>query len=228
MNEENPTKKRRPVWRRPGFYVPLGIFLLIVLAAVYIFVLPVTVSVSANLERPDLPKGEQVRFTVDGNEYQASSDAPQIQEISVPGYKRFDEVHVTAQSDYFHPVDTVIIPGMGQKHTVAIPLKRDDTFAHYGGFVYDAALDPIQDVSVKVGPMETTTDETGAFSVEIPLDQQKEFQDIEVSKPKYETIVEPQERPQIYLKYIMAGGEPKQYIPEEELEPGKFKKKKRK
>lgn len=175
----------------------------VAIAATYLFAIPVNVTVNVEMEKSELPAGENVTLNVDGGDYFASTDKPQFEKVSIPGYKRFSNLRISAASQFFVPVDTVIPVGLGLRCHINIDLRRDDTFAIYAGTVYDTEMDPVQDVSVTVCGHSAVTDSEGNFRIVLPLWEQREELPIILEKSGYSSIIRDDETPGISLKFIM-------------------------
>lgn len=176
---------------------------LMMVCVLYFFAFPVYMGVRVDMENSTLPTGEKVILNFDGGEYAANLGNPHFEQLRLPGYKRFSDIPVTLKSKYFCAVDTVIRPGLGLRKEVYLPIKRDNTFSLFAGHVYDDDLNPLSNAHIRVGNFETVTDGDGAFSINLPLAQQKEEQLIEIELEGYEKILREDETPGDNLKYIL-------------------------
>lgn len=175
----------------------------VALAAAYLFAVPVSVTVDVSMQKADLPVGEDVRLNVNGGDYSAPTAAPRFDRISIPGYRRFSDVSICAQSKFFIPVDTIVPVGFGLSRKVSIDLRRDDTFATYAGTVYDSEMDPLEGVSVTIGSHIALSDAEGHFSITLPLSEQRVELPIVLDKTGYISIFREDETPGRDLKFIM-------------------------
>lgn len=144
------------------------------LIAAYLFAMPVSVSVSVNMQKADLPIGEIVTLFVDGGEYTSNSMNPYFTPISIPGYKRFSDICISVSSEFDVPVDTMLFVGFGTIRDVQIELKRDNTFAIFAGNVYQSDMNPLPEVAVTVSGHTSVTDNEGYFTIILPLAEQRE------------------------------------------------------
>lgn len=176
---------------------------IVALVATYLFAIPVTVDVNVELEKADLPIGENVTLNVNGGDYFSTPEHPQFDRISIPGYKRFSDLQISASSQFYTPIDTIIPVGFGLSRDVCIELKRDDTFAIYAGTVYDSEMDLLQDVSVTVCGHTSVTDSEGNFRIVLPLAEQRQELSISLEKQGYSSITRDDETPGTSLKFIM-------------------------
>lgn len=169
----------------------------------YLFAVPVSVTVSVDMQQAQLPVGENVTLIVNGGEYTAPVSAPQFDRISIPGYRRFSDVAICARSKFFTTVDTFVPVGFGLSREVGIDLRRDDTFAIYAGTVYDSEMDPLEDVTVAIGQHSSHSDAEGRFSITLPLAEQRVELPIVLEKPGYISVLREDETPGRDLKFIM-------------------------
>lgn len=176
---------------------------IVALAATYLFAIPVTVNVNVYMEKANLPVGENVTLNVNGGDYFSVPNSPRFDKISIPGYKRFSDIRISASSQFFTPIDTIIPVGFGLTRDVSIDLKRDDTFAIYAGTVYDSEMDPLQDVTVTVCSHSAVTDSEGNFSIILPLAEQQQELPISLEKAGYRSILREDETPGQSLKFIL-------------------------
>lgn len=176
--------------------------------AAYLFAVPVKLSVDVELEKSALPVDDTVVLTVDGAEYTSSSGRPEFGVVKLPGYKRFSDVDIRVSSAFFTAVDTCVPTGMGVSRTVSICLGRDDSFALFGGYVYDADMEPISGVTVLVAGHEDDTDADGSFLISLPLSVQKTEQTVRLVKSGYDAVVKDSISPGAEQKFIMLKSTP--------------------
>lgn len=151
--------------------------------AAYIFALPVNVSIAISPRKSNLPTGEDISLFIDGAAYSVPMDDPNISGIQIPGYKRFSAIDIRAKAAYFEPVDTLISTGFGLSKSISIPLLRDDSFAIYGGVIFDTEMNPLEGATVTVLDFTDVTDAEGRFRIEIPLPLQRTEHTLSISKP---------------------------------------------
>lgn len=128
-----------------------------ILAAAYLFAVPVEVNVTVKLQKSDLPPGGAITLRVDGGEYSVRAGSKQTDRITIAGHKRFSRVHIEAESEFFNPVDTMIPTGFGLRRDIVIDMKRDNSFATFAGTVTDSDLNPLDGVTVAVAGRQTVT-----------------------------------------------------------------------
>lgn len=183
-----------------GVISALGI---LVAACLYIFAIPVDLSVKVDMQRAMLPMGETVSLKVNGADYVSNAEDPLFDDIRLPGYKRFSDIRVKVESQFYESVDTIIPTGFGVTRQLFIDLHRDDTFALYAGHIYDEDMNPLENVEVKVDGETILTDSSGAFSLRIPLDRQRPELAITLMKEGYKTVTREDEVPGNDLRFLM-------------------------
>ena len=175
----------------------------IALIATYLFAIPVTVHVAVDPESSNLPTPGDVSLNVDGGEYTSPVENPVFDDVRLPGYKRFSNIRIAADAQFFVPIDTVIPTGFGLRRDISLNMVRDDSFALFNGTVYDDDLNPLEGVAVSVAGFSATTTSNGEFAIRLPLELQRIEQSISLSKDGYSPIVREDETPGTDLKFIM-------------------------
>lgn len=174
-----------------------------VLTCTYLFAVPIRVNVQVELQTSSLPIKEEIVMHIDGGEYESGMDNPIFNAIQLPGYKRFSNVSVNVQSQFFMPIDTIIPVGFGLHRDITLKMKRDSSFSIFKGFVYDDCLNPLSGVEVTINSYQSVTSPNGGFSIILPLEDQKIEQNILLSKEGYISIIREDETPGTELKFIM-------------------------
>ena len=174
-----------------------------ILAAAYLFAVPVEVDVIVKLQKSGLPPGGAITLRVDGGEYSVKGGSKQTDRITIAGHKRFSRVHIEVESEFFNPVDTMIPTGFGLRRDIVIDMKRDNSFATFAGTVTDSDLNPLDGVTVAVAGRQTVTGADGSFSITLPLADQRAVLPITLTKPGYRTAERPDESPGNSLRFIL-------------------------
>lgn len=172
-------------------------------AATYLFAIPVDVAVEIRMEPSALPTAGRVTLTVDGAEYSSAVSDCHFDRISIPGYKRFSSINVTADAQFFNDVDSTVATGYGLRRDVGIVMTRDDSFAWFAGHVYDDDMEPVAGVTVSVAGVTAVSDADGRFAISLPLRSQLAEQQISLEKPGYTSILRDNESPSRNLKFII-------------------------
>lgn len=194
-------KRHQRQKRERGFICTVTSILVLVLS--YLFAIPVTIHISAEIESSSLPALGNIVLNVNGGEYTSPVIDPQFEDILIPGYKRFSNIEIVAGAQFYVPIDTLIPTGFGTKRCIDIYLERDNTFAIFKGTVYDDNMNPLQGVVVSVAGYSATTISSGEFMITLPLELQRIEQRISLSKDGYNHIVRDDETPGDNLKFIM-------------------------
>lgn len=175
----------------------------IAIALTYVFAVPVDVSIEVNMQKAELPMGDSIVLTVNDGRYVSPSKVPSFKTIVLPGYKRFSDISLSAESQFYKTVDSIIPVGAGVHKTIAINLLRDNTFARYEGDVYDGDMNPLPNAVFTVNDCSSITDSNGHFSIDLPLSEQRAELPITLYKDGFQTITREDETPSRDLKYIM-------------------------
>jgi len=175
----------------------------IALIATYLFAIPVTVHVSVEPQSSNLPSPGDITLNVNGGEYTSPIENPSFEDIRLPGYKRFCDIKLNADAQFFVPIDTIIPTGFGLRQDIALNLMRDNSFAIFKGTVYDDDMNPLSGVKVSLADYSATTTSTGQFTITLPLEQQRIEQSISLIKDGYKPIAREDETPCTDIKFIM-------------------------
>lgn len=94
----------------------------------------------------------------------------------IPAHFMNQEVLITVEAEGFEtakPGKTVLKPG-----SIYLEVKPDARLGKISGKVRDADGRPLQSVNLRIGKLQTLSDETGWFEMEIPPEMQKEKQSL--------------------------------------------------
>lgn len=173
--------------------------------ATYLFAVPISVNVAVDMEEASLPMGETLALTIDGGEYETPTTGLEstFKAISIPGYRRFSDINISARCQFYNTLDTVVSTGYGIARTVTLHMTRDNTFSTFRGHVFTDGMEPIEGVKVRVGNHETTTDANGAFSIVLPIQDQRAELPISLSKPGFQSLYRSDEIPNAELRFIL-------------------------
>ncbi|MBR0036883.1 MAG: TIR domain-containing protein [Bacteroidales bacterium] len=174
---------------------------LVALFLLYWLAFPVQLSMTLHDQLHHLPFGTTPDgvggvLTVNGNEYQLTSLDTTLQLSSLAGFRRLSSVEVSFKAPYYDSISTRQQIGSGLQTELSLNLKRDDTFRFFAGRVLDfETQDPIAGAvfSIDNGAFTAETDTEGRFSVDIPIDAQREYKDVEVRADGYELFESPEE-----------------------------------
>lgn len=182
--------------------IQLIISTIVTLALLYWFALPYQFTVNLHDAKHQLPismsdEGNVGILTVNDVEYNLQSLDTTIQAGWLPGYYRAKNIQVSFKAPYYYQdLQTEVKLGYGLSSELDLQLQRDDTFGKLAGQVVDAvSLAPLQGVSVNVdgGKFSATTNESGHFEILIPLENQTEYKDIQLSCEGFKSDEWPEE-----------------------------------
>lgn len=175
----------------------------VTLLITYLFAIPVTVHVSVIPQPSHLPTPGNIALNINGGEYISPVKNPVFVDIRLPGYKRFSNIKLNANAQFFISIDTIIPIGCGLRRNISLCLMRDHSFSIFEGTVYDDDLNPLPGVDVSLAGFSATTISTGEFAITLPLEIQRIEQSIALTKEGYIPIIREDEIPGTDLKFIM-------------------------
>lgn len=167
----------------------------------YWFALPVQLTMTIHDTQHQLPFGTTADgvggvLTVEGNEYQLTQLDTTIQLHSVAGFHRLGFLDVSFKAPYYDSISTSQALGAGLRSELSIDLKRDDTFRFFSGRVLDFETQaPVANAvfSIDEGKYTATTDADGQFSIDLPIEDQREVKDVIITADGYQTFDSPEE-----------------------------------
>ncbi len=182
------------LWSGVSFFIGL---------VVYLFAIPVGLTIEVKPEKSKLPVGESITLNVNGGDYNVSMNNPQIETIHLVGYNRFKDIVIKVSSKYYVELDTVIPTGFGLRKEIILPITRDDTFSTFAGVVFNSELNPLKGVQVSVAGYHTFSDGDGRFWIYLPIDKQQTEYTIILQKSGYKSVLREDESPGDSLQFIM-------------------------
>ena len=104
---------------------------------------------------------------------------------NIPGKFRKTEVKVNVSAYAYDTIDTLV--RIEPDGNVWLPIKRDGTYGVLEGTVYNYDGNPVYQAEVNAEGCTTYSDEEGKFSLHIPIEKQKKYPKVIVSKNGYRT-----------------------------------------
>lgn len=193
--------------RRISIYTSLAAAL--ALASIYWFMIPVQLSIRLIDEPSQLPGMEKGTLFINGSEYSVRHPDTTIRISNLPGYYRLGNLDLRFQADRFYLDENQTVHiGPDIKQLFTLHLHRDDSFSVFAGFVYDGDFDdfmnhPISHASIRIGQIETKTNDIGQFRIEIPLSNQREVQPITIKGDSFKPFIREDENPSDRLVYLL-------------------------
>ena len=182
--------------------IAISISFPVIVALLYYFSVPVSLSVQLYDDTHNLPMPDNAVLSIDGVEYQLNNLDTLIKIKSMPGYYKGRSLDIEFCSVYYDTImKTVLLNKVD--NVFQLNLYRDKTFSIYAGKVIGDDGDAIGNAHVKIESYETTTNESGYFRIEIPLNEQTEFKPIEIVKEGYLRIYREDESPYEELIYVL-------------------------
>lgn len=162
--------------------------LFISLFLLYIFAIPVYVSIRIVDERHQLPYPKDAEIVVDDSHYPLSKLDTTIANIKFPGYMKLSNIDVSFKSTYYNDIDCKLSPLLKWKNYLKVKLYRDSTFAKFGGVVLDEDGNPIENAMVVVDTFKCSTNNMGKFNISIPVELQSTSKVVSIIKEGYVPI----------------------------------------
>lgn len=162
----------------------------------YWLVIPYRLTVNVHDDNHQLPvsvneEGNVAMLHVNGVVYALQSLDTTVQIGLLPGYYRLTDVNISLEAFYFYDsIQTHLKLGAGLSSSLDLQMKRDNTFGKLAGKVLNAeTLQPLSEVTITVdkGAYSAKTDASGYFEISIPLSDQTEYKDIELTCDGYKS-----------------------------------------
>lgn len=186
-----------------------SIIAVLALFLTYWFMVPVKATVTILDEKSRLPDMEEGILIVNGGEYSFAKPDTTIELNPLPGYYRRRSLPMTVKTDkYYEEIAEDLEVGCGVSRHVKVQMRRDSTFAIYGGYVYDGGYDdpwshPIVGAEVSLAGHVVNTDEKGHFRIALPLEAQAKELPIRIRKDGYEEYFREEEVANDSLSYLL-------------------------
>jgi hypothetical protein len=163
------------------FLLPLLVLFLGFYTFEYFTPFNMTVKVNEVYGIPSLPftEGKITLTYEDKSETHSINDELVFKQISAKYKGKTARLVFSAQG--YETIDSTI----SMKKMTELPIRRDHSLSLIFGAVKDEDNKPLKDVVISVLDIKTTTDETGAFRLNIPLEKQKEEQRLTAFKEGY-------------------------------------------
>lgn len=104
---------------------------------------------------------------------------------NLPGRFANQEARLTFEAEGFVPVDTLVTLQRGGE--VTLNIHRDNTYGVLAGIIVDEDGQGIEGATIEVEGLTTTSQEDGTFSLNIPMEKQRVYPHVRISKKGYET-----------------------------------------
>ena len=104
---------------------------------------------------------------------------------NLPGRFANREVRLTFEAVGYEPVDTVVT--LRHNKDVSISIHRDDTYGVLAGIIIDEQGENVSGAIVEAEGETCTSQEDGSFKLYIPIEKQKPYPHVRISKVGYQT-----------------------------------------
>lgn len=106
---------------------------------------------------------------------------------NLPGRFANQEARLTFEADGYEPVDTVVT--LQRNGEVRLNIHRNDKYEVLAGTIVDENGKPIAGATVKAEGLTCTSQENGSFELHIPIEKQKPYPHVRISKAGYQSEV---------------------------------------
>lgn len=178
----------------------------IVLALMYYFAIPISLTIEIHDDKHHLPLPEGAVLMVNDAEYPVDRLDTILTINNLPGYYRGRELPVKLMAKWYKPVDEVVPVGWGIRSYMTKTIQRDDTFSEFSGRVIDEDGDPVEGATLSMKDQLQTTNSDGRFRFTFPVEEQTETKEIRISIKGYKDYYREDECPDTDLTYILRKG----------------------
>ena len=175
----------------------------IILALLYYLIVPITLSITINEDKNNLPSPEKALVVFNKAEYPLYTIDTTFLILNIPGYYRGRKVPISFFAKWYQDYEDHVLFSYGLHTKYHIHTQRDSTFAVFAGHIYDDSGLPISLAEVTIGDSTMQTNEEGYFQVVFPINEQSEYKPILIKKSGKKEILRSDECPNRNLKYIM-------------------------
>ena len=175
----------------------------IVLALLYYFAVPISLSVEIHDDKHHLPIPDGAILWVNGAEYPIDRLDTTLTINNLPGYYRGRSLPIKLDAKWYKPVNKDLSIGWGLHTEITENLQRDVTFSEFSGRVVNDDGVPISGASLAMGGQVQTTDSIGHFCFTFPVELQTETKEIRISMKGYKDYYRDDECPNTNITYIL-------------------------
>ena len=104
---------------------------------------------------------------------------------NLPGRFANQKARLTFEAEGYEPVDTVVT--LQRNGEINLNIHRDDKYGVLAGSIIDEKGQPVGGATVEVDGVTCTSQEDGRFKLHIPIEKQKRYPHIRISKTGYQT-----------------------------------------
>lgn len=175
----------------------------IILSLLYIFAIPISLTVEIHDDKHHLPLPEGAVLWVNGAEYPMNRLDTTITINNLPGYYRGRGLPVKLMTKWYKTVNENVPIGCGIRSHMTKTLQRDETFSEFSGRVIDEDGNPIKGATLIMEGKKQTTDCDGHFCFTFIVEEQSETKEISIKMKGYIDYQREDECPNTNLTYIL-------------------------
>lgn len=175
----------------------------IILALLYYLILPITLCITIDEDKNNLPPTEDALILFNNAEYPLKSTDTTFFIHNIPGYFRGRKVPISFSAKWYQNYEDNISFDYSRHATHHIHIQRDSTFAIFAGHIYDDSGSPISLAEVIIGDRTMQTNEKGYFQAIFSIEEQSVYKPIIIRKPGKKELMRREEYPSKNLIYIL-------------------------
>lgn len=176
------------LWKRHKRYtrkvcITLCIIILFIMALVTYLLKPVNLEVTLTDDVNNvLPALRNGKLTVNGAEYPVENANTTIKVSNLSVWLRGKDIPLVFTGIYYDTIKVMLPVGYGFNQKYSMSLRRDKTFCRYAGVVIDQDEHAVEGALVDIEGHQCLTNQTGFFSIDIPIEEQTCFKAIRIVK----------------------------------------------
>ena len=175
----------------------------IVLALLYYFSIPISLTIEIHDDKHHLPLPEDAILMVNDAEYPIDRLDTTLTINNLPGYYRGRTWPIKLLAKWYKPVNENVPIGWGMNSSLIKTLQRDETFSEFSGRVIDEYGNPIEGATLIVEEKIQKSDSNGHFSFSFSVEYQSETKEIKIIKDGYKDYYREDECPNTEITYIL-------------------------
>ena len=156
--------------------------------AIYLFAIPMHLNIHIVDEKTTLPMPQNAKLKV-SDSYYLLSELDTVIDMKLSGIDKLRDIYIQFCGKYYEIIDTICDCNILLYREIDLHLKRDRTFAVFRGKVIDIQGLPVQDATIEIENITSTTDSTGNYNIEIPINRQDTVKTIKIYKEGYDSII---------------------------------------
>lgn len=179
--------------------------LIVALAIVYYFAVPMSVEVKLRLPESKMKKFKAGSLTIGDDVIRNLGAGDTTVTVSgLPGSWRLRSVPIEIRATDYVQKDTLVKLGCGLSTSIVVGMTRDDTYGVFSGKVIYKEGGTVKGAKVTIENRSAVTDVMGDFTIRFPENEQTATKDVVVTAEGCDTTVMKREYPGKGYQYFVA------------------------